>query len=328
MFLLVAPTAGTGKSHYVNLASTIATGRPCPVITNVASAEEMEKRLGALVLEGAPIISLDNCSHDLGGDLLCQITEQRSVRIRILGKSEAPQCEWRGTLFANGNNITLRADMTRRGLPCNLDAAVERPETRTFEFDPVKRVAENRGEYIHAVLTIARAHRVSGSPKACGPIGSYEQWSTAVREPLVWLGKEDPVKSMDSAREEDPARIAARAFLSLYEELPTSFTVAELIKHADEMVAVPGYQTTYEYASAELHTLLVQQAGNFKGHIDSRTCGRWLKSLRGQIHDGKRLVLVKESSGHGNRYAVEKVETVAVAEVVEKAAAKTRAPRL
>jgi Bifunctional DNA primase/polymerase, N-terminal/Primase C terminal 2 (PriCT-2) len=331
MFLLVAPTAGTGKSHYVNLASTIATGRPCPVITNVVSAEEMEKRLGALVLEGAPIISLDNCSHDLGGDLLCQITEQRLVRIRILGRSEVPPCEWRGTLFANGNNITLRADMTRRGLPCHLDAAIERPETRTFDFDPVKWAAENRGDYIHAALTIARAYRVSGSPKACGPIGSYEQWSTAVREPLVWLGKEDPIKSMDSAREEDPARIAARTFLSLHEDLPASFTVAELIMHADEREAIPSYsQTTYEIIRSELHTLLVQQAGNFKGLIDSRSCARWLKSLRGQIHEGKRLVLVKESSGHGNRYAVEKVEAADAASArIEKGTAAPRvdAPR-
>ena len=330
MFLLVAPTAGTGKSHYVNLASTIATGRPCPVITNVVSAEEMEKRLGALVLEGAPIISLDNCSHDLGGDLLCQITEQRLVRIRILGRSEVPPCEWRGTLFANGNNITLRADMTRRGLPCHLDAAIERPETRTFEFDPVKRAAERRAEYIHAVLTIARAYQASGAPKACGPIGSYGLWSNAVREPLVWLGKEDPIKSMDNAREEDPARIAARTFLSLHEDLPASFTVAELIMHAEEREAILSYShTTYEIIRPELHTLLVQQAGNFKGLIDSRSCSRWLKSLRRQIHEGRRLVLVKESSGHGNRYAVEKVETVGGASASDKATAAPRvdAPR-
>jgi putative DNA primase/helicase len=93
MNLLRAPDAGSGKSFLADLVSTIARGQVCPVITNAKSIEEMEKRLGSLILEGAPIISLDNCSHDLGGDLLCQITERRLIRIRILGKSEAPECE-------------------------------------------------------------------------------------------------------------------------------------------------------------------------------------------------------------------------------------------
>jgi putative DNA primase/helicase len=310
MTLLCAPTAGTGKSHYVNTASTIATGRACPVITNVASSEEMEKRLGAMVLEGVPIINLDNCTHDLGGDLLCQITEQRYVRIRILGKSETPQCEYRGSVYATGNNVTYVGDMTRRGLICNLDAVLERPETRTFAFDPVKRAAEQRGQFIHHILTISRAYRVAAAKVGCSPIGSYGAWSAAVREPLVWLGKADPVASMDTLRDEDPARSAARRLMAWDRNLILlkSFTVAQLIQYADRMEAVgSGYSQTYEYAFPELRELLIQQAGNFKGVIDSRRLSRWLSSIKGQIHDGFRLVLVKESTGHGNRYGIEAV---------------------
>jgi hypothetical protein len=309
MTLLEAPTAGTGKSHYVNTASTLATGRACPVITNVASSEEMEKRLGAMVLEGVPIISLDNCSHDLGGELLCQLTEQRYVRIRILGKSETPPCEYRGSVYATGNNVTYLADMTRRGLVCHLDAALERPETRTFAFDPVRRAAEQRGQYIRDILTISRAYRVAGCPKpdTCSPIGSYGGWSIAVREPLVWLGRGDPIASMDTLREEDPARIAARRLMALRLELPSSFTVAELIQLAEQMAASQGYHPTYEYAHPELRELLIQQASNFKGAIDSRKLSRWLTSIKGQIHDGFRLLLVKESKGHGNRYGIEAI---------------------
>jgi hypothetical protein len=50
-----------------DLMATVVRGRPCPVITNSQSIEEMEKRLGALVLGGVPMISLDNCSSDIGG---------------------------------------------------------------------------------------------------------------------------------------------------------------------------------------------------------------------------------------------------------------------
>ena len=45
------------------------------------------------------------------------------------------------------------------------------------------------------------------------------QWSDAVRFPLIWLGQEDPVDSMEEARDEDPERIAARALLLLVKEL-------------------------------------------------------------------------------------------------------------
>ena len=57
MFLFLAHAAGTGKSYLVNLISTLVHGRPCPVITASNNKEEMEKRLGSLLLEGAPIIS-------------------------------------------------------------------------------------------------------------------------------------------------------------------------------------------------------------------------------------------------------------------------------
>ena len=79
-----AHTPGTGKSHLVNLAATIATGRSCPVIAAGRTEEETEKRLGALLLAGVSIVSLDNVSADLGGDLLCQMTEQHSFASAFL----------------------------------------------------------------------------------------------------------------------------------------------------------------------------------------------------------------------------------------------------
>ena len=82
--------------------------------------------------------------------------------------------------------------MTRRGLIANLDAKVERPELRKFSFDPIERALSNRGAYVAAAITIARAYIASSKPKVCNPLGSYGEWSDAVRSPLVWLGCEDP----------------------------------------------------------------------------------------------------------------------------------------
>ena len=293
MFLFRAHDVGSGKSFLCDLISAIARGRPCPVITNVVSVSEMEKRLAALVLEGAPIISLDNCSGNIGGDLLCQITERRLIRIRILGKSEAPECEWRGALLGTGNNIALIGDMTRRGLVANLDAKVERAELRKFDFDPIERVLVDRGTYIAAAITIARAYIAAGSPDVgCDPLGSYGEWSKIVRSPLIWLGQEDPTKSMDQAREEDPYRRAVNSLITIWRESLKGkvCTAADLVAMAQGL--------------PELHELLLQQAGTARGDIDVRRLGIWLQSIRGRIHDGHCIELVKASSSHGNRYAL------------------------
>ena len=122
VLLVRADTPGTGKSYLVDLIAMIATGRLCPVITASKNAEETEKRLGSVLLSGTPIVSLDNCTHDLGGELLCQLTERPVVKIRILGRCEMPECECRTAVFATGNNITFKGDMVRRGLVCNLEA--------------------------------------------------------------------------------------------------------------------------------------------------------------------------------------------------------------
>lgn len=198
--LVRADTSGSGKSYLVDVIAMITTGRWCPVITTSKSQEETEKRLGSIILGGSPIVSLDNCTHDLDGELLCQFTERPLVKIRILGRSETPECECRTAVFVTGNNITLKGEMNRRHLVCNLEALVERPELREFKRDALEQAAEHRAEYIAAIFTIIRAYLAAGSPRICGPLGSYAAWSKLVRSPLVWLGEPDPIASMDAAR--------------------------------------------------------------------------------------------------------------------------------
>src|SRR3954453_2478386 len=121
-------------------------------------------------------------------------------------------------IFATGNNLTLVGDMVRRAVICTLDAGIERPELRSFESDPIERVAADRGAYIAAILTISLAYRAAGSPKVCGPVGSYAQWSAAVRAPLIGLGQPDPVDSMETARAEDPELSAIRELFGFWRE--------------------------------------------------------------------------------------------------------------
>ena len=216
-----------------------------------------------------------------------------------------PECEWRGVLHATGNNVTFLADMARRGLVGRLNARVERPELRTFDFDPIERVLKNRGAYIAAAITIARAYLAAGSPKVCGPLGSYEPWSRMVRSSLIWLGQEDPVKSMDEAREGDPERRALNALIELWHNhlsLNTSYTATQLIFHAN-VLADPSSEEQ-SAPQPELRDLFMQQAAGTRGNIDQKTLGNWLASVRGRIHNGLYIERVKKDRAHGNRYAL------------------------
>jgi len=301
MHVVRAHTPGTGKSHLVDLASTIATGRPCPVITAGKTPEETEKRLGALLREGVPIVSIDNVNGELGGDMLCQVTERPLVRVRILGRSEVPEFECKASVFATGNNLTLVGDMTRRAVMCSLDAGVEQPELRHFSFDPLARVLENRGAYVAAVITIARAYHAAGKPQVCGPIGSYAEWSATIRAPLIWLGQADPVRSMETAREEDPELGAIREVFSHWRQhlsLATPHTTNQLIQFA-----CATSSGSYDFKHPEFRDALLRIAG--EGYsVSSRRLGKWLSKISGRIVGGLRLS-VKVDSSHGNKFTLD-----------------------
>lgn len=311
MVLFLAHMAGTGKSYLVDLTSTIVRGRPCPVITASRNEEEMEKRIGSLLIESTPMISIDNLSFDLKSDLLCQMCTQQTVKVRVLGKSETPDCEWKGTLFATGNNVNLSGDMTRRGLICNLDAAMERPELREWDFSPIDRVLRDQGAYIAAALTIARAYLVSGATAKCGKIGSYGNWSRFVREPLVWLGEEDCINSMEQAYQNDPNKEAAERLIEQWKEHLglRPLKVSEIIEKAKETrpAAVMGVgMSDWEHVRPDLYEVISERSGD-RGQIDPRRFGLWLRSLKGQIYSGHRIIIGQHDSSNGSKWQLEQL---------------------
>src|SRR6516165_12240180 len=153
MHLVTAPLAGTGKSYLADIAAMIATGDRCAVKPASHDPEETEKRLIGSALAGFPIIGLDNCRDVIAGDFFCQIVERPLMSLRGLGKSDKHRVPNTFTMFCNGNNTTVAADMVRRTLRCAMDANLEHPETREFAGNPLAAVQRNRGQYVAACLT-------------------------------------------------------------------------------------------------------------------------------------------------------------------------------
>lgn len=284
-----APTAGTGKSHLVDVASVVASGERASVIAQGKSEEETEKRLASLLLAGALHVAIDNCDMPLGGDFLCQALTQPEVRARILGRSVAPTLPTQALVTATGNNLMLLGDMTRRAVLCSLDAKEERPELRKFDFDPIARILEDRGRYVVAALTVLRAYHVAGRPCQTQPLGSFEDWSGLVRGTLLWLGEADPCDTMEVILATDPSRERLQAVMAQWRLAigPERVSASEIIERATEQM--PGPNGKPEYVHPEFREALLVAAVH-GGAISGRNLGNWLKHNKNRPVDGFRIV--------------------------------------
>ena len=302
-----ASTAGTGKSFLVDVASVIATGRPCPVIAAGLDDDETEKRIAGLLLEGCAIASVDNVNGELGGDLLCQALTQPQVRIRRLGGSDLAEIECRTTLFATGNGLRVRGDMVRRTLLCSLDAGVERPELRAFGTDPVDTVLSDRGAYVAAALTLVRAFMLSGAPRL-RPLGSFRAWSDTVRSALVWLGCADPCETMETAREEDPELEQLRALMAAWDRVfpdADRLTARAVISAA---TATRGFQRDEgELVNVDLNDAIAAIALE-RGGLSPRRLGYFLRARQGRIVDGRRIERAGEHRIEGVLWQCQQVQ--------------------
>ncbi len=300
---IVAPAPGSGKSYLVDLASAIATGQVCPVSNVSTNPEELEKNLTGLLLAGFAVASLDNIEGEVGGSLLCQATERPMIRLRPLGTSQIATIENTATIFGTGNNAVVTGDMVRRALVCNLDAGVERPELRHFDFDPLKTILENRGAFIAAILTIARAWRVAGGPDQ-SPLASYSDWRRLVRDPLIWLGQPDAAGSMEQNRAGDPELTELRSMLAAWAAVPGArggLTAREAIALAEKRApTVMGEPTGLAWPA--LAEALEGVCGD-RGGLNPRRLGVWLRTHAGRVVDKKRFTA---RSGHADiaRWAI------------------------
>ena len=305
-----APAPGTGKSLLVDLVSIVKTGHPAPVIAQGRTEDETEKRLGATLIAGDPIVAIDNCKEPLGGAFICQMLTQPHVAVRLLGKSERVIVPCTATLFATGNNLIVTGDMTRRVLMSSLDAKCEQPELRTFQANAIEVVKRNRGRFVAAVLTILRAFVEAGRPRQAPPVGSFEEWS-CIRDALLWLGEADPLSTVAGARAQDPQFQALHSIICQWEALIgiERVTVAKLINigtmrddnptpanDPDNVIDawIDGPPRPFRNEAFREALLIVAGEG---GVINSRSLGKWLAANKGRIVGGLRIVQDGESSG-------------------------------
>lgn len=295
LHVISAPTPGSGKSFLVDLCAAIISGNAAPVMTAGKTEEETEKRLGAEMLAGSPIIAIDNVNGELYGDALCQCVERPVVKFRILGASKTVEVENKTTMFATGNNISLVSDMARRSVLCVLDPNTERPELRQFDSDPLSTILNNRGQYIADALTVVRAYKIAGSPGQLPRLASFGEWSDLIRSALVWLGYADPLSSMEKIRNADARLANLKSFVAQWwvQTMGEKKSAAELIHISTG-------------SGAEDFQVAMKTFCNPRGNMDGTLLGTKLRAVDGRVIDGLKIQYERDNHSKSNMWWLEK----------------------
>jgi hypothetical protein len=309
IFLVTAPEPRSGKTYLVKLIGVVGTGHYPVNTAGSANSEEMEKRIETAGLSGRQILHLNNLPNGmvLSSQALAQISTEGQFVVRRLGVFEEGIIDCRGTtVFANGNNVTLAADLVERAALCRLDAKMADPGLRTFEFRPVETVLKARGEFLAAAFIIARAYLAAGEPRppAMRAVAGFEGWTRFVQAPLMWLGCEDPLGNQELMRGLDPDRDQLSQLLgalrATYKDQQTTFTVADLARLAEETKGDLFGRPVFSY-------LKLREVMMFYGKINTRSFGHLLRRHLDRTDDGWGIKLAP-SGDRANAYQLFKVE--------------------
>ena len=207
--------SGTGKGLLARCICAVAFGRAPAAVTAGGTAEEFEKRIGAELMGGGPVVFFDNINErGLKSDTLASTLTERPARVRVLGRSAMVPLNASAFVVLTGNALDVGEDLARRFVRVELDARCEDPEARRFRGDLLAEVAARRAELLAACLTVWRWGRQQDAAGALAhgrPMGSFGAWCRWVRDPLLALGCRDPARRVAEAKARDGRRLHVAA---------------------------------------------------------------------------------------------------------------------
>jgi putative DNA primase/helicase len=274
-----ATAAGTGKSKLVDIVSILATGRSAAVKAQPGTEDELEKRLNSELLQGATIVTVDNCERPLQSAFLCTMLTQETASIRVLGQSKTVDASTAATVMATGNNLQITGDLTRRALLCSLDARCEHPERRHFDWDAKDVAKVQRGRFVPAALTILRAWHAAGARIERSPLGGFEEWLQRIRAPLLWLGCDDPCDTTLKLKAQDAQVMQLVAVMACWRDSIGANAPMNIQGIINKALVAPDLRNAL---------MAVAEARN-RQVISPDRLGKWLRKVDGRIVSGNAL---------------------------------------
>ena len=280
--------AGTGKGLLARCISLVAFGREPHAVTSGARPEELEKRVAAELMQGNPVLFLDNLNNTaFRSNLLASALTERPSRVRLLGRSQMLQLNASAFVVLTGNGLTVSEDLARRFVAVDLDAHLEDPESRSFQRDIKKEVAGRRAELLAAALTIWRWGRLEKGLVRGRPLGSFELWCRWVRDPLLALGCADPVARVGESKWLDARRQAVADLFALWWDKHESRAVAVRDLHAEVKQTADPHGRGRQFLASYLGRLAGTRLAGFV-LTRQRPTGKWSAATFSLRRDGGR----------------------------------------
>jgi Primase C terminal 2 (PriCT-2) len=285
MFFYDAPSAGTGKTLLQEMAARIVHGTEPALRPWVDNGDELRKALYSCLLAGDRSIWFDNIQngHKTRSKELCVFITAPTYTDRKLGESESISVPNKCVLVGSGNNVTPTGDLARRSLVVRMDANTERLKERVFKISDLRAyVMEHRPQLLVYALTIIKAFHAVKGIKMPVPLPSFERWSHFCRDPLIWLGMEDPVATQKETDDE------STSVGTIYETLVAQF----------------GDREFTGLDIARLVNGIVDASGELANHLQENGCpepnspkmlGYWLRGNKDRISGGYKLVHAGEA---------------------------------
>jgi len=220
-FHLRAPAPGSGKSYLGDLIARFASPNPPAKVSYPRTDEEATKTVLAVLRQAPAVLDFDDMATDWKPhSAINRMLTAGSLTDRLLGQSETATVNTDVLVLGSGNNTGPLGDLLRRVLVIDLDTKEEQPATIQYEGDPLADMGQRRETFVSDVLTIVRAYIAAGKPKAELPsIATYNgRWSEFCRQPLVWLGLDDPAQGLIEQLKSDESRPILGALLKAWHD--------------------------------------------------------------------------------------------------------------
>jgi hypothetical protein len=316
MFAVRSSMPATGKGKIVRSLVRLAFDTGPVVLTWGGSSEEFEKRLAAILLQAPAALMIDNANGmQVQGDLLESMITEGRADIRPLGHSDIVKVRNRSLMTLTGNNPIITGDMARRAIPLDIVPASADPERVRYGFDPVKAIQRKRPTYLQAAFTAMRAFRLAGMPSQGLPaVGSFDEWSTRVRDLVFWLTDYDVSEVFRRNKVEDPRRQADASLLAaLHQQFGAmAFKAADVIaihkKVADSRRSPGSIAPTL--AEQALHDTLDDVLGSKR--IDAKLFGYCARRLNGAHNGGFILETKHDPTANANMITVRPAAAAAI----------------
>nr|EDZ39828.1 MAG: Conserved hypothetical protein [Leptospirillum sp. Group II '5-way CG'] len=240
-----APVPGTGKSLLADVLLTPAYGSNKGIVTAANDDDEWRKRLTAQLVEGRPVINIDNVRRPLDSGTLAAALTASVWEDRRLGSTEMIRVPVRCVWVTTGNNVVMSTELARRTVRIRLDPQAESPEDRTgFKYPEVLRwVQEHRADLVRSALILVSAWIAKDRPKpSVSPLGSYERWTHVIGGILEVAGIPGFLENRKTLLlESDFEGQALRAFVSTWWEKfkGEAVKVSDLYGVANEIEGLP-----------------------------------------------------------------------------------------